>query len=87
MLTSEELRRGLDELVPKQHGWHAAQELARRAEAAGMISQTSPTDSEALLFDVLVLHAERKYYTPKPVDEFFPLLACRALHVLNRSPR
>lgn len=77
----------LDDLVPKQHGWLAVQEVARRCEASGMVCQKEPTASDALLFDVIALYAERRYYTPKPVDEHFPLVAARAVHVLNRSPR
>jgi tetratricopeptide (TPR) repeat protein len=86
-LTAAQLTESLDQLIPKQHGLAQVEQLARRVEASGMVCQKEPTSAEALVFVCLALHAERKYYTPKPVDEFFPLLACRAVHVLNRSPR
>jgi hypothetical protein len=57
-------------------------------EASGMVVRKEPFDlrTEAVLFIFLGLYAERKFYTPKPVDDSFPLLASRSLKVLNRSP-
>ncbi len=53
-----------------------------------MICRKEPYDPkmEALLFMAMSLFAERKFYHPKPQDGNFPLVAARAIHVLNRCP-
>lgn len=54
-----------------------------------MICRSQPYDPqvEALLFMSMSLFAERKFYHPKPQDANFPLVACRAIHILNRCPQ
>jgi hypothetical protein len=53
-----------------------------------MMCRKEPYDPkmEALLFMAMSLYAERKFYHPKPQDANFPLVAARAIHVLNRCP-